>query len=65
MIEYTNCPRCGQQSFARCEKPYAMPMVVSENGKIKINMDFAFVVRPFACGTCNYVEFLHEKNPDV
>ncbi|MCL6452604.1 MAG: hypothetical protein K6T78_03130 [Alicyclobacillus sp.] len=66
VFDATECPKCGQTSLHRFPMAVAMPGVIKpKHGELKFEPNQSFIVRPWYCSNCQYVEFKHETQHDV
>lgn len=60
------CPKCGQETFIKHPMAVAMPGVVKmRHSELKFEPNQSFIVRPFHCESCKYVEFQHESQDQI
>lgn len=66
VFDATECPKCGQTAFHRFPMAVAMPGVIKpKHGELKFEPNQSFIVRPFYCESCQYVEFKHETSHSI
>ncbi|QSO47125.1 hypothetical protein [Alicyclobacillus mengziensis] len=66
VFDAVECPKCGQKAFHRFPMAVAMPGVIKpKHGELKFEPNQSFIVRPYYCQECQYVEFKHEASHNI
>jgi len=66
LFDPVKCPKCGEPRFLRNAMAVAMPGVVKpKHGELMFEPNQSFIVRPWHCENCHYVEFQHETADNI